>query len=89
MDQITHHSPVIEDRIVFWALALTWPIYLVGGLYVLGPVLGVGLTGLLCLRVYLSGGGRPSDLILRVPIGAWVWGGGMLVMLLALSLIHI
>ncbi|MAN74730.1 MAG: capsular biosynthesis protein [Henriciella sp.] len=88
MDTSPHHSRAPEDFIVALALAATWPVYLVGGLYVLGPVLGVGLTGLLLARVYLA----DSDLNVRgvfpVPAGVWVWVVGMLVMLLALEVGH-
>lgn len=89
MDQITDHSHAIEDRIVFWALALTWPLYLLGGLYVLGPVLAVGLTGLLCLRLYMANLAVSSFAVPRAPIGVWVWGLGMLAMLLALEVAHV
>lgn len=88
MDQTAHHSRAPEDLVVFAALAATWLVYLVGGLYVLGPVLGVGLTGLLLARFYVGGSGlavRPSH---GVPAGVWVWILGMLVMLLALEIGH-
>ncbi len=88
MDQIANHPPAVEDRIVFFALALTWPIYLVGGLYVLGPVLGVGLTGLLCLRTYVSGSALTGRSVPSVPVGVWVWALGMLFMLMALEVAH-
>jgi len=88
VDQTAHHSRAPEDLVVFAALAATWLVYLVGGLYVLGPVLGVGLTGLLLARFYVGGSGlavRPSP---SIPAGVWVWILGMLVMLLALEIGH-
>lgn len=88
MDQTTNHPPAVEDRIVFFALAMTWPVYLVGGLYVLGPVLGVGLTGLLYLRTYVSGSALTSRAVPSAPIGVWVWALGMLFMLVALEVAH-
>jgi len=88
VDQITDHPPAIEDRIVFFTLALTWPIYLVGGLYVMGPVLGVGLIGLLCMRTYVSGTVLASQQTATVPVGVWVWALGMLFMFLALEVAH-
>ena len=88
MDQTTNHPPAVEDRIVFFALAMTWPVYLVGGLYVLGPVLGVGLTGLLFLRTYVSGSALTSRAVPSAPIGVWVWALGMLFMLVALEVAH-
>lgn len=88
MDQTAHHSRAPEDLIVAVALAATWFVYLLGGLYVLGPVLGVGLTGLLFARVYLTGDGVKTREVLSIPSGVWVWIGGMLVMLLALEVGH-
>ena len=40
MDQTAHRTRAPEDLIVGVALAATWFVYLFGGLYVLGPVLG-------------------------------------------------
>lgn len=88
MDQTAHHSRAPEDLIVAVALAATWFVYLFGGLYVLGPVLGVGLTGLLFARVYLAGDGVETRSVPTVPGGVWIWIAGMLVMLLALEVGH-
>ena len=88
MDQTAHHSRAPEDYIVGFALAATWFVYLFGGLYVLGPVLGVGLTGLVCARLYLAGDAIQTRSVKPVPSGVWVWIGGMLVMLLALEVGH-
>lgn len=89
MDQTAPHSRAPEDHIVGLALAATWIVYLFGGLYVLGPVLGVGLTGLLFSRLYLSGDALLSRSVPSVPSGVWVWIAGMLIMLLALEVGHI
>lgn len=88
MDQTAHHSRAPEDYIVGFAHAATWFVYLFGGLYVLGPVLGVGLTGLVFARLYLSGEAISTRSVKRIPSGVWVWIGGMLVMLLALEVGH-
>lgn len=88
MDQTAHHPRAPEDLIVALALASTWIVYLFGGLYVLGPVLGVGLTGLFCARLYLADGGVGATRVPSIPSGVWVWIAGMLVMLLALEVGH-
>lgn len=88
MDQTAHHTRAPEDLIVAIALAATWFVYLFGGLYVLGPVLGVGLTGLLFARYYLADDAIETQPVPAVPSGVWVWGIGMLVMLLALEVGH-
>lgn len=86
----THASPEFapEDRIVFWAFTMTWAVYLFGGLYILGPVLGVGLTALVALRFYVQGTTFARFSIGSVPGGVWVWTIGMLFMLLALEIAH-
>ena len=88
MDQTAHHTRAPEDIIVALALASTWFVYLFGGLYVLGPVLGVGLTGLLCARLYLASDEMRLRSVPAVPSGVWVWILSMLVMLLALEVGH-
>jgi hypothetical protein len=88
MDQTARYSRAPEDHIVGVALAATWLVYLFGGLYVLGPVLGVGLTGLLFARMYLSGDDVSTRFVPAVPSGVWIWIVGMLVMLLALEMGH-
>ena len=88
MDQTSRHSRAPEDAIVGLSLSLTWAVYLFGGLYVLGPVLGVGLTGLLFARMYLSNAGLAVRPVPAIPGGVWIWIVGMLVMLLALEIGH-
>ena len=88
MDQTAHHTRAPEDLIVAFALAATWFVYLFGGLYVLGPVLGVGLTWLLLARSYLADDQIAMQSVPVIPSGVWVWILGMLVMLLALEVGH-
>lgn len=78
------HPRAVEDYIVSAALIATWPIYFVGGLYVLGPVLGVCLTAIVIIRKYV----RTPDTVRpeppAIPVGVWIWTAGMAVMLIAL-----
>ncbi|MCR9078972.1 MAG: hypothetical protein NXH78_07720 [Hyphomonadaceae bacterium] len=89
MDQTVNYSRAPEDHIIGLALAATWFVYLVGGLYVLGPVLGVALAGLLFGRSYLSGSAVQTRSVPAIPSSVWVWIVGMLVMLVALEMGHI
>ncbi|WP_068116389.1 capsular biosynthesis protein [Tropicimonas marinistellae] len=88
-------TPVLKpenpaEQIVLRTLALTWPFYFVGALYVVGPVLGWTLGGLAALSLYLGPAIR-SDLRATGPVPAVVWGWflGMLVMLVALWVGHV
>ncbi len=78
------------ERMVWYALILTWPFYAIGALYIVGPVLGWLIGGLAALVLYLGPAIRPE---LRstgaVPDLVWLWGVGMLVMLVALWVGHL
>ncbi|VUD46934.1 hypothetical protein TDB9533_00924 [Thalassocella blandensis] len=85
LDQLT-----IEEQLIFYSLALTYPIYLVGGFYVLGSVLGWAVLGLYCLKLYLLGKKlSPINPLLRISPVIWLWVLGMMVMLVALIVAHI
>ena len=89
MDQAATHPRAAEDYIVSTALLLTWPMYLIGGLYVLGPVLAVLLMALLVVRVSFAGTPLTRHAVPVIPVGIWVWVLGMAGMLLALEVAHI
>ncbi|MGH1415179.1 MAG: O-antigen ligase domain-containing protein [Pelagimonas sp.] len=80
----------LPERLVFWSLVATWPVYCIGGLYVLGPVLAWILAGFAMLSLYL---GPAIRLDLRatgpVPWLIWGWVIGMAVMLIALWVGHL
>jgi hypothetical protein len=66
------------EQIMVRTMLLTYVAYLFGALYVVGPVLG----WLLVLRMARDGGLR------EVPVSAWVWVAGMVVMLVPLIAAH-
>ncbi|WP_291842277.1 hypothetical protein [Maricaulis sp.] len=74
----------VEDYLVALALAGTWPVYFLGGLYVLGPVLGVLLTAIVLVRKYVRTPTTPRPAPPPVPIGVWFWIAGMGLMQIAL-----
>ena len=75
----------IEEKLVSFSLAMTYPIYFIGGLYFLGSAIGYLLLTIFLLRAYLLME-RPKIYIPRV---IWIWVIGMLLMLLALWIAHI
>lgn len=81
--RIEPQNPV--ERIVWSTLIWTWPLYAVGALYVVGPVLAWSLAGIAALSLYLGPAIR-RDLAATGPIPwlIWLWMAGMLVMLGAL-----
>jgi len=79
-----------EEQLVYSALIFSYPIYVVGGLYVLGSVLGWALLGVFLLRVYLLGKAKfPVPILALVSPIVWFWILAMLVMLAALLIAHI
>ncbi len=79
----------LEEKIIWWLITGTWVIYLFGGLYLVAPVFGWLLVIWAGLKPYLV---TPLDHPLpafRFIPGVWIWGVGMMVMLLALVIAHI
>lgn len=82
-------SKTLPEWLCYWTYVLTWPLYALGALFLVGPVLAWLLVALAALSAYLGPAVR-EDLRLAGPIPPIVWGwiGGMLAMLLALWLGH-
>ena len=80
---MTHRN--LPENLCFWTYVLTWPLYLVGALYLTAPVLAWVMLALIGLSAYLGPAIR-TDLKLagHVPPLVWCWIAGMLVMLFAL-----
>ncbi|BDX08254.1 O-antigen ligase family protein [Planctobacterium marinum] len=70
-----------EERLIWFGLVATYPIYFLGGLYVSGSVLGYLILAALLLRLFVEGNQNTHR---SVPAMAWLWIIAMLVMLIAL-----
>lgn len=77
------------ERLVWWSIISTFPVWLVGGLYVVGSVLGWLLLGCLVIMV-LARYDHPNDFdeISISPV-IWIWIVGMLFMEVALIAGHV
>jgi hypothetical protein len=75
----------LPENIFFWTYVLTWPLYLVGALYLTAPIVAWLMVGLLALSAYLGPILR-KDLEAVTPVHplVWCWVIAMLVMLIAL-----
>lgn len=67
----------------------TYGVYLIGGLYILAPVVGWLLLAYLVWRCRHQNETTPSAERIHIPVGVWVWIAAMLVMLLALLVAHL
>ena len=75
----------IEEKLIWWSLVLTYPLYLIGGLYLVGSILPWLLLAILIIR------SLHEDPLQRPKIGwpLWMWCGFMLLMELALIVGHL
>lgn len=80
-------AETLEERLIYWSIVSTWGIWLLGGLYILGPVLGFGLLGLLMARALGLTGEAP--ITPRLTFGMAAWAVGMMAMLVALVIAHL
>jgi hypothetical protein len=80
----------LPENLCFWTYVLTWPLYLVGALYLTAPVLAWTMLALIGLSYYFGPAIR-QDLKLTgsVPPLVWCWIFGMFVMLAALWAGHL
>lgn len=78
------------EKVLYRALTWTWPFYLAGALYVVGPVLGWTMGALAGAALYLGPLMR-TDLRATGPVPPLIWGwiAGMAVMLVALWAGHL
>lgn len=79
----------LPENICFWTYVLTWPFYLIGALYLVGPVLAWLFLGLIGVSAYLGPILRPElQLARKVHPLVWCWVACMLVMLVVLWIGH-
>lgn len=80
----------LPERIVWSTIVWTWPLYAVGALYVVGPVLAWSLAGLACLSLYLGPAIRDDLRATDTPPPIVIaWCVAMVVMLIALWVGHL
>jgi hypothetical protein len=77
------------ERMVWWSIVLTYPIWLIGGLYIVGSALGWLL--LICLIVMLLARlDHPEDFDeIKISPVIWCWIAGMILMEVALIAGHV
>lgn len=84
MAETANHPQTAAERLIVKSIEFTWALWLVGGLYIAGPVLGWLLAGMVALALYLDHI-DPS----AIPETIWTWLGAMLAMLIILWIGHV
>ena len=85
MVQATDTRQTASERLIAAAITSSWWLWLIGGLYIAGPVLGWTLACIVCWHFYAATG-RSAAQPLAWPI--WHWIIGMAAMLLVLWIGH-
>lgn len=89
MDKTAHTPQNLEERLIWRAITGTWVVYLFGGLYILAPLIGWYLVGVILWRAYSQNALTPPRQRVRLFAVPMIWIIGMLVLLMALILGHI
>jgi hypothetical protein len=73
-----------EEKLIWYGMILTYPIFAFGGLYVTGSLLGWLVFAVAILRWYISG----KDKQAFIPAIVWLWIASGFVLLVALLIAH-
>ena len=84
----TDPQPPLAERLTGGTIAATWLLWLVGGLYLAGPVLGWTLALLVARAYYLAPALPEAERPEPLPPMVLAWLAGMLVMLVILFIGH-
>lgn len=87
MSKVIPQNPA--EKLVYKTLVYTWPLYALGALYVVGPVIAWLLGGLAVLALYLGPAMRADLRPNPIPTAVWIWVIGMAAMLPILWVGHV
>lgn len=76
-----HHPQTLPERLIVWAIVSSWWLWLIGGLYIVGPVLGWTLAIILARDLYLAPGLPAAARPCAPGLAIWTWLIGMAAML--------
>ncbi len=82
------HPQNLQEKIIFFAIICTWYLWLVGGLYIAGPVIGVTLIAIVVAHYFLAPS-LPKEQQIKAPnLLIWSWILGMFALLIILWIGH-
>ncbi|MEA5620186.1 O-antigen ligase domain-containing protein [Cronbergia sp. UHCC 0137] len=79
----------VPEKIVWWAIVNTYYIWVVGGLYIVGALLGWVLLLFLLIKILAQTQDTPEEEKITISWSLWIWVAGMLVMEVALIAGHL
>ena len=86
---VVNVSPdTIPEHIVSWAITWTYPLWFLGGLYLVGSILGWLLFALLLVKILAQDACTPPEHRISFPWVIWIWIVGMATMEVALLVGH-
>ncbi|MCJ2188850.1 O-antigen ligase domain-containing protein [Novosphingobium beihaiensis] len=89
MGETAHHPQNLAERLISAVIQSTWLLWVVGGLYIAGPVLGWTLAGMATKELYLAPGKPAAERPPRIGLPIHIWLLGMAAMLLILLAGHV
>ena len=89
MNNIAIKPQNLPEKLIWYYIICTYPIYYLGGQYLLAPLLGYGLALYLFWQWLNQTALTPLEERITVPVTVWVWIVGMLVIELALIVGHL
>lgn len=78
----------LPEKLIWYYLVCTYPIYYLGGQYLLAPLLGCFLALFLVWQWWNQTPATPLDEQITIPVAVWIWIVGILMIEIALIIGH-
>lgn len=88
MVQTDNHPQSFAECLIYYTLLSTWALWLIGGLYIAGPVIAWILALHVAWRYFLAPGLPEHQKPHKVGLGVWTWIAGMALLLVTLWVGH-
>jgi len=77
-----------EEKLVWYTIILTYPIYFLGAQFIWIPALGIIMAGCVFKRLWLQTKDTPESERISIPLSVWIWIVAMLVIELTIFMSH-
>jgi len=86
--QTNDHPQSFAERLIYGSIISTWALWLVGGLYIAGPVIGWILAANVAWKYYMAPGLPEAERPNSLGTSVWLWIVGMMALLIILWIGH-